>query len=105
MPHEKYPVQPRWMRADDAYLSPAYGADSVGISIGGDTSTDYLTFFHRVDEALEDLGARMHCGKVHFLTRDRIAALYPKFEDFQGVRRELDPDGLFLKEFTQQLFG
>jgi FAD/FMN-containing dehydrogenase len=105
MTHEKYPVQPRWVKADDIYLSPAYKTDCVGISIGGDSSTDYEVYFREVDRLLADLGARMHWGKVHFLDRERVAALYPEFEAFQQVRKFHDPDGIFLNAYTHEIFG
>lgn len=91
MPNESYPVQPRWVTGDNALLSPAYGVDSVGISVVSDTTVGYLDFFKEVDSLLADLNARMHWGKVHFLTRDRIAALYPELDTFQRVRAEFDP--------------
>ncbi|WPB88160.1 D-arabinono-1,4-lactone oxidase [Streptomyces malaysiensis] len=103
--HEKYPVQPRWVQADEIYLSPAYGTDSVGISIGGDSSTEYEAFFRKVDHLLSDLGARMHWGKIHFLDRQRVAALYPEFETFQRVRRNFDPNGIFLNAYGRDIFG
>lgn len=103
-PAEKFPVQPRWVRADDAYLSPAYRADSVGISVSGNDSTDYLSYFREVYAALEEFGPRMHWGKLHFLKRTDLVAMYPEFERFDVVRRRLDPNGIFLNDYTRTLF-
>jgi len=43
-----------------------------------------------------------HCGsqlsrrfsQIHFLTRDRVEALYPRYDDFQRLRREYDPNDI-----------
>lgn len=31
--------------------------------------------------------------------------LYPEWADFQAIRRELDPDGIFLNDYLRELFG
>lgn len=104
-PDEKFPVQPRWVQADDAYLSPAYKADSVGISVSGNASTDYNDYFREVYAALKEFGPRMHWGKIHFLVREDLESMYPEFDKFQVVRRAFDPEGIFLNSYTRTLFA
>ena len=104
-PAEKFPVQPRWVKGDDAFLSAAYKADSVGISVSGNASTDYLDYFREVYAALEEFGPRMHWGKVHFLTRADLESMYPEFDTFQSVRQRFDPNGIFLNDYTSTLFA
>ena len=50
-------------------------------------------------------GARVHWGKLHFLTRDQLAARYPESERFIAIRRELDPRGVFLNDHLRELFA
>ena len=104
-PDESFPVQPRWIKRDDAYLSPCYGRDSVGISISGNASTDYLTFLRAVHDLFTEFDARPHWGKFHFFTRDDARKVFPKFDEFTRVRAELDPQGVFLNKQTGELFG
>jgi FAD/FMN-containing dehydrogenase len=103
-PGEKFPVQPRWVKGDDAFLSPAYKTDSVGISVSGNASTAYMDYFREVYAALKEFGPRMHWGKVHFLTRDDLDAMYPEFDKFQTVRHQFDPNNIFLNDYTTTLF-
>ena len=49
--------------------------------------------------------ARVHWGKLHFLTRERLQALYPEAGEFIAVRRALDPDGRFLNDHLRPLLG
>ena len=49
--------------------------------------------------------ARVHWGKLHFLTREQLRARYPRADDFVALRRELDPDGVFLNDHLRPLFG
>ena len=66
-PDEAYPVQPRWIKGDDAFLSPCYGRDSVGISISGGSTTDYLPFLRAVHDLFAEYGGRPRLGQVQLL--------------------------------------
>ena len=57
-----------------------------------------------VDELLGEFDARVHWGKLHFLTRDQLLARYPRAETFIELRRSLDPAGTFLNDHLQPLF-
>lgn len=99
------PVQIRWQQADDAYLSAQYHRDTVSVSVSGKPGTIYEPFLRDLDRELQNYDARPHWGKIHYLTRDRVEALYPRYDDFQRIRREFDPDGVFLNPHLRDLFG
>jgi FAD/FMN-containing dehydrogenase len=99
------PVQIRWQHADDAYLSAQYHRDTVSVSVSGKPGTTYEPFLRDLDQQLQRFDARPHWGKIHYLTRDRVEALYPRYDDFQRVRREFDPYGIFLNPHLRELFG
>jgi FAD/FMN-containing dehydrogenase len=50
-------------------------------------------------------GGRPHWGKLHDLAAPQLQALYPRFADFQALRRRLDPDGRLLNPHLAKLFG
>ncbi|MEX2016345.1 MAG: D-arabinono-1,4-lactone oxidase, partial [Candidatus Hydrogenedentales bacterium] len=52
-----------------------------------------------------DHGGRPHWGKLHNLQARELARLYPRWEDFQTVRRRLDPRGLFFNEYLRGIFN
>ena len=72
---------------------PQYRTPTVVISVSGTPGTDYWAYLRSVDALLADFDARVHWGKLHFLTPERLHALYPRAGDFVALRRELDPDG------------
>ena len=41
----------------------------------------------------------------HTKTAAEFAELYPEFERFRELRREMDPDGLFLNDHLRDVFG
>jgi FAD/FMN-containing dehydrogenase len=104
-PREKSPVQIRFQRGGEAFLSAQYRRDTVSVSVSGYLGTDYTPFLQAVDVELQQFDARPHWGKAHFLTPERVRALYPALDQFLSFRRELDPDGVFLNHHFKYLFG
>lgn len=99
------PVQVRWQKADQAFLSAQYERDTMSLSVSGQVGTEYEPFLRELDLELQQFDARPHWGKIHYLTRDRVEALYPRYDDFQAIRRQFDPKGLFLNPHLRELFG
>lgn len=104
LPDSVYPLEVRTVGADDAFLSSQYGTDTVVISVSGTPGTDYWGYLRSVDALLAGFGARVHWGKLHFLTPERLHDLYPRADDFIALRRELDPQGMFLNDHLRPLF-
>lgn len=102
---QKYPMEVRWVKQDDAYLSPFYKRDTTVISVSGAPGTNYWPYLRDVDAALQPFEARAHWGKIHFMTRERLEHLYPELNTFLAVRREFDPNGVFLNDHTRALLG
>ena len=81
------------MRADDLWLSPAYGRDTVGIHFTWHKDERILDVLPAIEEALLPLGARPHWGKVTVASPEQIVAAYPRFEDFRNLLNVTDPTG------------
>jgi FAD/FMN-containing dehydrogenase len=104
LPDSVYPLEVRTVGREEAFLSPQYETATTVISVSGKPGTDYWDYLRSVDALLAEFDARVHWGKLHFLTRERLHALYPRAEDFIALRRELDPDGVFLNDHLRPLF-
>lgn len=98
-----FPVEYRVVAADDAWLSPFYGRDSASISIHQYHEVDYRPLFSLVEPIFWKYGGRPHWGKLHTLTAKQLAPLYPRWDDFQAVRRRLDPKGRMLNAHLRSL--
>jgi FAD/FMN-containing dehydrogenase len=105
LPDSVYPLEVRTVGPDDAYLSPNYKTATTVISVSGKPGTDYWAYLRSVDALLSEFSARVHWGKLHFLTPERLHALYPEAGAFIEKRRELDPAGMFLNEHLRELFA
>ena len=73
--------------------------------MSGTPGTDYWPYLRDVDRLLGEFDARVHWGKLHFLTREQLLARYPRAADFLALRASLDPDGVFLNDHLRPLFG
>lgn len=101
----RFPMQVRFVASDEAWLSPAFGRESVVISISGIPGTNYHDYLRTAEHLFAQQSGRPHWGKLHSMTRDRIENLYPKFNEFVALRRILDPKGLFLNAHLRALFS
>ena len=48
---------------------------------------------------------RPHWGKLHVMGTTELAAMYPKWQDFQQVRQQFDPQGRMLNAHLRKLFA
>jgi FAD/FMN-containing dehydrogenase len=99
-----YPVEYRFVGGDSGMLSPYYERASVTISVSGGPGIDYWSYLVDVDTILRRYGARPHWGKLHFNCAEDMPLLYPRFHDFQSIRRKMDPSGCFLNDHLRNLF-
>jgi FAD/FMN-containing dehydrogenase len=105
LPDSVFPMEVRTTAGDDAHLSPCYRMATTVISVSGRPGTDYGRYLRAVDATLAQFRARVHWGKLHFLTRERLDDLYPEAESFRRIRRELEPQGIFLNDHLRELFA
>ncbi|KAI0309529.1 D-arabinono-1,4-lactone oxidase-domain-containing protein, partial [Amylostereum chailletii] len=60
----------------------------------------YRALFARFEDILAAHGGRPHWAKAHSLRPHALAALYPRFEDFRALLKEVDPDRVFENEYV-----
>jgi FAD/FMN-containing dehydrogenase len=93
----------RTVAPDGAFLSPAHGRQTVTISLHQNATLPYQEYFADIEPIFKSYGGRPHWGKKHSMTADDLRPLYPKWDQFQRIRRELDPDGIFLSAPLREL--
>lgn len=77
--------------ADDVWLSPAYGRDTVAISVrvpGAGQAT-----LRGLEDLFIWIGGLPSWGGFHTMTGPEAAYVMPRFSDFQHLRADLDPYG------------
>jgi FAD-linked oxidoreductase len=100
-----FPLEFRFIRRDTAWLSPFHARDCCSIAVH--TAVDE-TWQYLIDDFTPIFRAhqgRPHWGKLHPLKEVDLAQLYPRWADFQTVRRRFDPQGRLLNAHLRQVFG
>ena len=100
-----YPIEVRFVAADDVALSASHGRDTCYIAVHQDRKLDWEPYFRGVEEIMDSYGGRPHWGKRHFQTAATLASRYPRWSEFQDLRAKLDPRGLFSNPYTDRVLG
>ena len=109
----EFPIHVRTVRGDDSYMSPTYceanqrvfGAIGVPQNPLNDRGDLFVALTQALDAVMSRHGERpvgLHWGKSVYTGRDRLEDRYPGLEAFRRVRRELDPNGVFLTPWTSE---
>lgn len=96
----------RTIAADDLWLSPAHGSDSVAFHFTWRPAQAAVErLLPDVEAALEPFGGRPHWGKLFTTEPADLDLLYPKLADFRSLARRFDPDGKFGNDFLGRTIG
>ncbi|MBV7696596.1 FAD-binding protein [Streptomyces sp. TRM70350] len=103
--YSPYSVLVRVGAGDDVPLSPAYGRATGYVNLTVPRTADQIEILRAAECVLREHEARPHWGKAHTATAELLAPRYPRWQDFQRVRAELDPLGVFSNEYVQKVLG
>jgi L-gulono-1,4-lactone dehydrogenase len=100
-----FPVEIRYARAEEPWLSTAHGRDTVYLAFHVNVQTDHVAFFRAVEGVMRDHGGRPHWGKLHTRTAHDLSAAYPRWADVLAVRDRVDPDRVFTNRYLDRVLG
>ncbi|MCK6521615.1 FAD-binding protein [Myxococcota bacterium] len=95
----------RFVAPDDAALSPCYGRASAylgGYAANPATAAKYIPAMLRLGR---EHAARPHWGKLFDHEHSELATLYPRWAEFQALRRRFDPAGVLVNPFIERVLG
>jgi hypothetical protein len=104
--YQSSPIALRFVRASPAYMSMMHGRDTMMMELiqlaGNEGGYELLGAY---EKALSDLDARPHWGQVNTLTAGHglVASMYPRYEDWQAVHREMNSSGVFDSPFSRRV--
>ena len=105
-PEVAFPLEYRYIKADDTMIGMFSGMDGCAISVHQFADhpqwRDYLA---AIEPVFWKYGGRPHWGKWHSLENSKLADLYPNWQQFKTIRRELDPHGRMLNTHLRKLLG
>lgn len=101
--HKLLITEIRSIAADEHWMSPAYGRETVSIHFTWKNDYEVLYLVSLIEDALLPFSFRAHLGKVFSIDGAHLRTVYPKFDDFREYVRQADPSGKFQNEFTMAL--
>ena len=104
-PEVFFPLEVRYIKGDDIWLSPFHQRDTLSIAIHRYFEEDYRPYFKTIEPIFRKYHGRPHWGKINTLQRKDFRELYPRWDDFSELRRTMDPGGRFLNPYLASLFG
>jgi FAD-linked oxidoreductase len=100
-----FPIECRWVKADDISISPASGREAAYIAVHMYRGMPYNPYFEAVEAIFRQYEGRPHFGKMNTCTAQDFQKLYPHWNKFLEIRQKLDPDKVFLNNYLQEVFG
>lgn len=95
----------RTVAADELWLSPSYGRDTVGIHFTWvPDGRAVAPVVAAVERQLAPMEARPHWGKVFGISPEVVRRLYERAPDFVSLLRKNDPAGKFRNAFLDRYF-
>ena len=93
----------RTVAADDLWLSPATGRDSLALHFTFRRDPEGVAaVLPTIEARLLPLGARPHWGKLFHAGTDVLGPRYPRMDDWRNLVAAHDPDGKFSNRFIER---
>jgi FAD/FMN-containing dehydrogenase len=102
---QKFATHIRFVRSSDAYLAPPNGNRFTAyVEALSHKDANCADYFAELQAFWATMGARPHWGKTFDTTLDFEQLYGDDWRRFNQIRRELDPNGLFLNDFMRHVF-
>ncbi len=96
----------RSVSADDFWLSPAYGRDSLAIHFTWRPDQPAaMAVLPSIEAALAPFAMRPHWGKLTTIPTADLRPRYPHFDDFVALVGRIDPAGVFRNDYLDRLLS
>jgi L-gulonolactone oxidase len=102
-----FPIEVRYVKADDIWLSPCYGRETAYIGVimyrPYGLPVPYKRYWQAYEDIMRGCGGRPHWAKAHGLKAKDLAQIYPKWQDFLALRAKLDPNKIFMNGYLERV--
>jgi FAD-linked oxidoreductase len=104
-PEVFFPIECRFIKGDDIWLSPFYQRDTISIAVHRYFAEDHAPLYKVIEPILQKYQGRPHWGKINTFSNKQFEQAYPQWKAFQEVRQHYDPSGKFLNPYLTRTFG
>ncbi len=86
-------------------ISPAYERDAAYIAVHQFRGMPYREYFQKAESIFRKYQGRPHWGKINYKSALDFKELYPKWDEFNAIRKQQDPNGIFLNDYLELLMN
>lgn len=102
-----FPIEIRYAKQDDIYLSPAFQRNSYYIGIISyrpyHTDFNFFKYFRGFDKIMLYFDGRPHWSKNFQVSKKEFQKMYPYWNRFWEIQSKLDPQKMFWNSFIENL--
>jgi FAD-linked oxidoreductase len=101
-----FPLEFRYVKGDDSLIGMFSERDGCSISVHQFAEeSNWREYLSMVEKIFHKYQGRPHWGKWHSLEAPQLSELYPRWQEFREIRRQLDPQGRMLNPYLRKLLG
>lgn len=100
-----FPIEIRTTAGEAGYLSPTQGQESAFIAFHMYKGMNEGPYFDWVHETMQKYNGRPHWGKQNRYHKDNIDFYYSNAQTFNEIRKQQDPNDVFLTHYFRNIFG
>ena len=94
----------RFTKADDFALSACYGRDTIWLGAYNADNFGWEELMNDFEALAKKYNGRPHWGKEFNVDKKYLQAVYPKFKEFEELKKQFDPNGKFTNDFISTIF-
>lgn len=103
--HLNFIQEIRFTKGDDYALSGCYGRNSIWLGAYNADNNGWDKLMSDFETLAKKYNGRPHWGKEFNINRNYLQSVYPHYNTFCQLRKEMDPTGKFANSFIEHLFG
>ena len=104
--HVAFPIEVRFVAADDAILSPSHERDTCYIAVHQDRKLDWEPYFRGVEAIMDDYGGPPALGQASLPDRRDAGAALSALGGLPARSAPAStPSGVFTNDYTDRVLG
>lgn len=102
--HMNFIQEIRFTQGDNFWLSGCHGRDTMWIGLYCFKHENFYDKLKDFEVFAKQFKGRPHWGKLFTHDTEYLRQQYPKWDDFNALRKKLDPTGKFSNNFIERIF-